>query len=584
MAKGTLRVNGVLIAEDTHELLLDSTDGTSNAGDNVLDEDGFEILLESSSTASIQASAGDNVVIREDDGTAVLVVDTNGKTTITGSGDLEVRAGAATPGKLLLTTDERTVVDGNKLGQIDFQAPFESAGTDAILVGASIHAEADATFAANNNKTDLVFSTGASEAAAEKMRITNDGKVGIGSASPGAPFDVKGTGTTISGTAMSNSRFAENASPFRGVQLGYISDEQTGIIASTTDSAASDLEFWNYSGTAWAANMRIKSDGKVGIGTSAPDTALSVAGLTTGAAIAIQSYTTTATQGAQLFLARSNNGTLGTQTAVDADDLLGGISFQGSYGSGFGTGAQIRGFAEETWSGTAVGSSLRFYTTDNTTTTLDERMRIYHNGRFGIGGSSASEAVHIQGAAGGNNCFLTIFRSSGTGSHQSGVYFGANDGTFSTHAAAGIWAANPSNPNCYMYFAAYASGLSATHNLYNGVFNGDFNDTSDRGLKENIEPLKSGALELINDLKPVKFNWKKEKGRDSDNRKLGFIAQDIETIIPEAVSGEDYDPNKADDHSEGHNGGKSMNNNAVIAVLTKAVQELSAKVKALENA
>ena len=64
MAKGTLRVNGVLIAEDTHELLLDSTDGTSNAGDNVLDEDGFEILLESSSTASIQASAGDNVVIR----------------------------------------------------------------------------------------------------------------------------------------------------------------------------------------------------------------------------------------------------------------------------------------------------------------------------------------------------------------------------------------------------------------------------------------------------------------------------------------------------------------------------------------
>ena len=48
--------------------------------------------------------------------------------------------------------------------------------------------------------------------------------------------------------------------------------------------------------------------------------------------------------------------------------------------------------------------------------------------------------------------------------------------------------------------------------------------------------------------------------------------------------GEDYDPNKADDHSEGHNGGKSMNNNAVIAVLTKAVQELSAKVKALENA
>ena len=221
MAKGTLRVNGVLIAEDTHELLLDSTDGTSNAGDNVLDEDGFEILLESSSTASIQASAGDNVVIREDDGTAVLVVDTNGKTTITGSGDLEVRAGAATPGKLLLTTDERTVVDGNKLGQIDFQAPFESAGTDAILVGASIHAEADATFSSSVNATELVFSTGASEAAAEKMRIASDGKVGIGTSTPQSFLQVNGSGTVGAGE-ISITRVDTSQTLADGSALGYI--------------------------------------------------------------------------------------------------------------------------------------------------------------------------------------------------------------------------------------------------------------------------------------------------------------------------------------------------------------------------
>ena len=96
--------------------------------------------------------------------------------------------------------------------------------------------------------------------------------------------------------------------------------------------------------------------------------------------------------------------------------------------------------------------------------------------------------------------------------------------------------------------------------------------------------MESGALELINALNPVKFNWKAGKCRDSENRKIGFIAQELETIIPEAVIGEDYDPDKADDHSEGHNGGKSMNNNAVVSVLTKAVQELSAKVTALESA
>ena len=91
---------------------------------------------------------------------------------------LEIRgATAAGAGTLRLSTGELTVVDGDKLGQIDFVAPVEESGTDAILVGASIYAEADATFAADNNSTDLIFATGASEAADERMRITSDGAV-----------------------------------------------------------------------------------------------------------------------------------------------------------------------------------------------------------------------------------------------------------------------------------------------------------------------------------------------------------------------------------------------------------------------
>ena len=94
---------------------------------------------------------------------------------------LEIRgATAAGAGTLRLSTGELTVVDGDKLGQIDFVAPVEESGTDAILVGASIYAEADDTFAADNNSTDLIFATGASAAAAERMRIESDGKVSIG--------------------------------------------------------------------------------------------------------------------------------------------------------------------------------------------------------------------------------------------------------------------------------------------------------------------------------------------------------------------------------------------------------------------
>ena len=88
--------------------------------------------------------------------------------------ELELRGPVTTAGKLLLSTAELTVVDGNKLGQIDFQAPAET-GTDAIVVGASIIAEADATFTGSVNSTDLVFLTADSGAATEKFRIDSTG-------------------------------------------------------------------------------------------------------------------------------------------------------------------------------------------------------------------------------------------------------------------------------------------------------------------------------------------------------------------------------------------------------------------------
>ena len=106
--------------------------------------------------------------------------------------ELEIRGGLVSPGTLLLSTAEPTVVDGNKLGQIDFQAPVDTAGTDAILVGASIWAEADATFSSSVNSTELVFATGSTDTAVEKLRLTSDGKVGIGTSVPVTDLTVEG--------------------------------------------------------------------------------------------------------------------------------------------------------------------------------------------------------------------------------------------------------------------------------------------------------------------------------------------------------------------------------------------------------
>ena len=86
---------------------------------------------------------------------------------------------AAGPGLLNLSTGELTNVDGGVLGRINFQAPLDSAGTDAILVAASIWGEADATFSASVNTTDLVFALGTSEAAVEQFRMTAAGNFNL---------------------------------------------------------------------------------------------------------------------------------------------------------------------------------------------------------------------------------------------------------------------------------------------------------------------------------------------------------------------------------------------------------------------
>ena len=205
--------------------------------------------------------------------------------------ELEIRGGVATPGKLLLSTAETTVVDGNKLGQIDFQAPVDSAGTDAILVGASIYAEADATFSASVNATELVFATGASEAAAEKMRITSDGKGGIGTTAPVTTWAAGVSALALKGASGDNYSVLElynHGTDANDDNLGIIDfgdgSNKNGSIRVARESATNDayMTFWTNNQGSITERIRITAVGNVGIGTTAPYSLLHVHGKAMG--------------------------------------------------------------------------------------------------------------------------------------------------------------------------------------------------------------------------------------------------------------------------------------------------------------
>ncbi len=97
-------------------------------------------------------------------------------------------------GKLLLATSLTDINANDEIGKIEFQAPHEAGGTDAITVAASIKAVAQATFTSSVNATDLIFSTGHSEAAAEKIRITSQNEIGIAGANYGTDGQVLTSG------------------------------------------------------------------------------------------------------------------------------------------------------------------------------------------------------------------------------------------------------------------------------------------------------------------------------------------------------------------------------------------------------
>ena len=102
---------------------------------------------------------------------------------------------------------------------------------------------------------------------------------------------------------------------------------------------------------------------------------------------------------------------------------------------------------------------------------------------------------------------------------------------------------------------------------------GAYVDGSDLNIKDNIQNLDS-SLYLINLLAPVMYNYKEEYNKD-ESKQIGFIAQDVYNVL----SNTEF--SNAIVKSDGDT--LSMAYSSFIPLLTKAIQEQQALIKALEQ-
>jgi hypothetical protein len=128
----------------------------------------------------------------------------------------------------------------------------------------------------------------------------------------------------------------------------------------------------------------------------------------------------------------------------------------------------------------------------------------------------------------------------------------------------GIGTGSPGSYQLYVNGSAYATGTWST---------------SDGRLKTHVATVTNG-LALVEQLRPVRYDWlaadKRIVGKDlklaTDRPQIGFIAQEVEKVLPEAVTA----PAKGGPETY------SINEGALVPVLTAAIKEQQAEIEDLK--
>ena len=202
------------------------------------------------------------------------------------------------------------------------------------------------------------------------------------------------------------------------------------------------------------------------------------------------------------------------------------------------------------------GTQLKFYTHSTATSDLDElkeRMRLNSDGTLMLG------TTNLVGAQSGNVDSMVALYQRGQ------IAVTNNDADFSMFVNK-----RDSTTGGLIRFRYNGSTIGSITNDTSSV---TYNTSSDYRLKENVVT-DWDATTRLKQLKPSRFNFKVDKDKTVD----GFLAHEVSSIVPEAVSGEKDAVDK-----DGNIDPQGIDQSKLVPLLTKALQEAISEIDTLKE-
>ena len=311
--------------------------------------------------------------------------------------------------------------------------------------------------------------------------LDNTGKIGIGTSSPGEALEVYRNAATTHSRVKINNPHANAYSS----ELSLVTNSRSWLVGAGDDAIGVDNsgDFHIYDATATAYRMVVKSDGKIGIGTTSPEALLNVftasagtwtaptnfndiviesntyAGLVIGVPdadeglIGISSPSTNAAVGYGMLwdydvgIGRLFTSKVGASTRIEADNQVANLTLSGASGSeiavfagsvsgdtfaaktnpGIGTDQMYMGFSAPNGllysknSSGAPASNLYLGTTDGSGNT-NNVLSLHYDGKVGIGTTSPQGQTHIHLGASSGDLLRLSTTTSGSGASD-GIKF-----------------------------------------------------------------------------------------------------------------------------------------------------------------